>query len=530
MSETLTTLAPHLARHPLLLTVAAAAVLCVVTAGLRVTAAGSAALAARSVTLAAILALPAYAGVVIFYVQGPEYFDAAEPTMAAVGWLFQAGLPVYHGVDAAERYAHIYGPMVFIAQGAAMAAFGATIETSKWVGGALSLAALGLTAFAMQRDAGTRRALVLTGLCAVVLLGFRNYAFWTRAEPLQLFSVAAMLAATARWNGHAATILAGVFAGILWNLKITGPAYTLPLFVLLASRAGWPALVASLAVAVVTAIAPFVLVANVSFEAYSAWLRLSAQTGLLLSTLRQNIEWAVFLGVPLALSYFSAPAPRAVSRQWSLVAMATGLATCGVIVAGSKPGAGPYHLLPLLPLAGYLAAARLGAEAPRFPARGAEAAIAWVLVAVLVAVTQQLQFITTMTGRRSLGVARDIQQFASRQRGVVEMGYGVSDPLTFARPLLVFRNNSYFLDQPAIGEHQLAGLPIPAATIEALRRCRVNYWLVPRDETPFTAVNMYNAVYLKPLFPDEFRRAFFETHDRVETTTYFDVWECRASQ
>jgi hypothetical protein len=134
--------------------------------------------------------------------------------------------------------------------------------------------------------------------------------------------------------------------------------------------------------------------------------------------------------------------------------------------------------------------------------------------------------VTTMQGRRMLQEIRDIETFVAEHPGVVEMGYGVDDPMTFERPVLVFRNNAYLLDAPAVGEHQLAGLGIPPATLDALRQCRVNYWLVPKGEAPFTSLNMYPAVFLQPVFPDEFRRVFHQTHTLIATTEYFDAWQC----
>lgn len=532
MFDSFGTFVLHLARHPLLLMIAVVALMRAMgRANRRETEPGwLPCVAGGGITAAGVLGLATYVAVVVFYTRGPQYFDAAEPTMSAVGWLFHAGLPVYHAVDSAERYAHIYGPMVFIAQGVAMDVFGATIETSKWVGGALGLGALALTFCSVRPKTGTSRAVALTGICALVLLGFRNYSFWTRAEPIQVFCVSAALAAAISGGRYSAAVVMGLCTGVLWNLKITGPLYSFPLFVLLVYRAGWRPALVSAAVALVTAIIPFVVFSNVSLNAYITWVRLSARTGLLLSTLRQNIEWAAFLAVPLVLSYFAAPrGPRGQDREWSSVTLALGAAVCGVVIAGSKPGAGPYHLLPLLPIVAHLVAARLGhGVTASSPAGAAHAAIAFVLVAGFIAVTQQVQFIMTLAGRRSLDIAMDIDRFASGHHGVIEMGYGVSDPVTFARPLLVFRNKSYFLDQPAVGEHQLAGLPIPAATIDALRHCRVDYWLIPRDEVPFTAVNMYGAVYMRPLFSDEFRRAFFQTHTRTGSTEFFDVWQCHA--
>ena len=111
--------------------------------------------------------------------------------------------------------------------------------------------------------------------------------------------------------------------------------------------------------------------------------------------------------------------------------------------------------------------------------------------------------------------------------GTVEMGYGSTEALAFVRPVLVFRSNAYLLDQPAVREHRLAGVHIPAATFDALRGCRVRYWLIPKGEEPFSGRNAYDAVLLRPLFPDEFRRAFAETYQLTSTTNYYDAWECK---
>ena len=59
-----------------------------------------------------------YAASVAWYASDDHYFDAAEPTMTIVGWLFSQGQPLYHDPASAERYAHIYGPLAFLAHGA----------------------------------------------------------------------------------------------------------------------------------------------------------------------------------------------------------------------------------------------------------------------------------------------------------------------------------------------------------------------------------------------------------------------------
>src|SRR5688572_3845722 len=56
----------------------------------------------KGLPLVAAIAVAVYVTAVIWYVTRQTYADAAEPTMAAVATLFDAGLPVYHARDAAE--------------------------------------------------------------------------------------------------------------------------------------------------------------------------------------------------------------------------------------------------------------------------------------------------------------------------------------------------------------------------------------------------------------------------------------------
>lgn len=491
--------------------------------------------AERLIALVGVLALLAYPGIALWYAWDPHFFDNAEPTIPALGWLFHVGKPLYHVPDSAERYAHIYGPMAFIVHGLAQGALGPGLRISKGIGVAAGLVSLLLVYGAIRRHGSAVRAAALTGVCALLLLSFRHYSFWTRPDSLQLLSVSAALffAVTATsGRGDLSATLVGLASGLLWNMKLTGPLYSLPVFSLLHRRTGWRGTFIALAVGIVTAVAPFACFSNVSLVNYVTWLRLSAQTGLLLSLLRQNIEWAAYLSLPLLLSYYAVPREhRSRGTEWRTLMMALLLGICGVVIAAAKPGAGPYHLIPFVPIIIYVvswhatdfsSSTTIDPVLPR-------ASIAFLLVAVMIALGQQAQLISTMSARRALREVDDITRFAEGHTGVIEMGYGQTEALSFARPILVFRNNSYLLDQPAVREHQLEGIDVPKATVEALASCRVRYWLVPKGEPPFSGVNGYPAVFLRPLYPDDFRRVFHATYKRVSTTTYYDVWECAST-
>ncbi len=485
----------------------------------------------RLVTAAALSCLLAYVGVAVWYAQTLAFFDNAEPTMVAVGWLHHAGRPLYHAVDSAERYSHIYGPLAFIANSLMMEWFGPSIYASKSLGVAAAVGSLGCLFGALRQKVSLSKAMVLPGCCALLFAAFRNVSFWNRPDSLQLLCIAAALLFAARGAPVVSAVGVGVASGVLWNLKFTGPLYSLPVFAIFASRAGLRPAVFALLLGIIAAAMPFVAYSNVSFDNYFQWISLSARTGVMLSILRQNIEWAIFLAIPLLLSYYSRLwASRPIVADPLSVTAALLAGVSGVVIAGAKPGAGPYHLLPFVPTLIYLSSGstfRLRSEAAQD--QMLRAAAAFIAVAVAIAASQQAHFVAVTESRDASGMADDIVAFASTHSGVVEVGYGSTESLSHMRPVLVFKNSFYMLDQPAVREHQLAGLDVPATTGAYLTQCKVNYWLIPKGEQPFSGVNTYAAVFLRNMYPDSFRATFEATHSRIMTTSYYDVWRCNAS-
>jgi hypothetical protein len=246
--------------------------------------------------------------------------------------------------------------------------------------------------------------------------------------------------------------------------------------------------------------------------------------------LRHNVEWAAFLLLPIACLWFSVPVEaRPRDRRWLASLAALCVAMAAIAVAASKPGAGPYHLLPFVPLVAFAAAGiirerRLFAGDPA----AAPAALTWVLAAAIVAVAWHVSFLQQMQDGPGRDEAGDLTRFLDAHPGIVaQMAYSGYDRPTFARPALTFRSGVYLIDAPAVQEHQLSGLPLPAATVDAIRRCRADVWLVPRGTEPFTGPNRYPATGLVPIFPDALRAAFREAYVADGHTLYFDVWRCR---
>jgi hypothetical protein len=474
------------------------------------------------VRLATSASLLYYVVLIAWYALVPQQSDDAEPTMSSVAWLFAIGKPVYHALDSAERYSHIYGPMAFIIPGMVLWLLGPSMAVAKSVGAGAALLGLGLTWQAVRRASdGWPTAVLACGLCVLGFLAFRNLTFWSRPEPLQLAAVGAGLFAAARMRGAPAIVCLAVSVGVLCNLKFTGPLYALPIVVLFYARAGLrPALIVVAGAALAAAL-PFVVFSNVSWANYLLWVRLSAQNGLRVAALKENLEWGVFVLIPV-LVRLSVAVP--LTSEMRLVVPALLSAMCGVIVLAAKPGAGAYHLVPFLPTIAYVFAATLGAAVTRHPG--------WLTpftgTLVLLAILQQEYFFRPTLDADVTGSFRDVRAYIDRHPlERVGVGYAAPERMTFARTLTVFETGEYLLDVPALQEHQLSGVQLPQATLDALRSCAVSTWLLPIGGEPFRIRNVYPSTKHEDVFPREFIDAFHQTYRREERTRYYDVWRCR---
>ncbi len=477
-------------------------------------------------TVCAVGTLVVYAGLAIWYALIEPYDDLAEPTITAVAWLVHSGGSPYHALDAPARYAHIYGPMLFLAHAAAFRLFGSGIGVSKAVGVAAALTAMWFLGLALRTIRSRAAATAWTAVAAIAFLALGNMSFWTRAEPLLTLCVTGALLAALSSRASTATIGVGLAAGLAAGLKLTGILYILPVLPLVVARHSLRVVVRIGVITAAIAVVPFLVLPAGAAADYWFWFTQSSRNGLRLRLLRPNIEWALSLAAPLSLPFFTNGFS---SRQPGAALLAAAMSL--VVVLGAKPGAGPHHLLPFVPLIVWFGAAAASAAGCSWSSRSIAA---YVLPLLIVAAIQQTLFVSTMVSQVSLRVADDIDAFLrSHPSEKIEMGYsGTSNyfgtaPLSYFRPLLVFHSGSYLLDAPAVQEHQLAGIEIPDSTLRALERCEAAYRLIPRDGEPFAARNLYPQTGHRPLFPDAFRAAFREYYSRTSSTRYFDVYACK---
>jgi len=433
------------------------------------------------------------------------YGDHIEGNVVISAWGYLHGVPLYQRVAGAPHLATYYGPLAYLNQVPVLFAGGGIVATKL-----VPLLAIAGGVVLLIRQFG---GVMVPGfaLLAPALLLFCPEILWVRPDALEFLLAALALVALPR--RHAAWWI-GLCIGAAVDLKIHAFLYFLPaLFELWWSR-GWRVLPATVIAAVVAFLLPFLL-PGISLSDYLVSLTEVVRRAPAWGMLPLTLFTTTLLAFPLVLAMIEAPSDRAKAIPV--------LATIVILFYPMLfPGAGSYHLVPLLP------ALALAYHRLRPRSRIANGAL-FPLVAGAVC-NGALNFLTLDMMRDWAAIA---QQTVRIERQTidrpVEIGYGQTLRNYLigqsARVLLVLDGQPQWLDAQVLMELRRTGAAQPDASLIAdLEQCRTALWLVPRGEQPFALPSFYYDG--SPVFSPEFQAAFL-AHDRlVESKGEFDLWRC----
>lgn len=493
------------------------------------------AMVARAIRAAALLALPLAAAslaVAWSYTATPSFLDHVEPQIAAVSWHLATGDPLWHAAGAPAFYALPYGPLTYEISYVALALFGPSLTAAKLAGPAALTATLAILWCVIRRaGAGGVAALAMWGALAVVLCRFGQTAYWNRPDPFIVLIVAAALWLHGRGAGPLRWTLIGALGGALFTLKIHAPAYILPIVAaeLFAARTPVRA-VAALALGAAAAVGLAFVPESADFEAFLFWVGVAVRHGGNAELFILNIAYAAVWLVPLCWL---------ARRRWTALgrperAMLATLAAVALVVLypASKHGAGPWHFVPLVPVALYLALRIVGGAGAGQPVAAGMRGLAAYAVTVgaltlPAAIVAQVLVLRAMVGDdRDVAAHAELIAALDRHRGrSVAVGYAGTRlyPLSFLRPAAVYRGNPYLYDAAAFMDLTYATSGLRPPTIAPLAECRIDVWLIPAGQAPFSLRSVYD---LKPTFPADIVAAFLGAYRRAAEGTYFDTWVC----
>jgi hypothetical protein len=458
----------------------------------------------------------------------PQYFDHIEPHVVITALNAHQGLPLYPDWSRGEgAYGMLYGPLLYAAVGAPLFA-SKSIMASK-----LATSTAFLFATAAMWYQGRRSSKPSAGLIAQVyllaLVPFGIYAFWVRAEPLLLALAAGGVMVIQIRSDKLRWLALGIFAGLAVAIKIHAALYFIPLGVFALVRAS-DAKAAFLYAA--TGAAGFIaaLVAAFAADPHEAvnlgrYVSVMSRHGLNRRLLFDNLLAALALTAPYGIALWQ--------RRWSLgwdwrtilTAASMALSIALVIFVGAKPGSGPHHLMPLIPVLLFLT---LTVRGPKVIEANDPSLI---LVAAMIAAALAPLATTTHFLRSAMrGVSDTIAAYreAADLTGLYPGAqFGPTDWDNYAtlqnRVGAALRGVRLTFDVAAWMDLDFAGIR-PSDDAADFSPGPL-FWILPRDGLPFSLHSWY---HWKPIFSPAFQTNFQSRCEQIDVRTTFVVWRCEA--
>jgi hypothetical protein len=249
----------------------------------------------------------------------------------------------------------------------------------------------------------------------------------------------------------------------------------------------------------------------------------------------QNIVFEAMLLTPLLCMYvlFTPKLPRAF--KWFLATLVFSITL--VTYPAAESGAGVYHLLPFLPSVvwGFVLLRReVRASLLDVRARGRYESLAVGLIAALllgygpIVITSWRTVLQRVAEAPlvSEGIA-EIDRALDENPGLkVAVGPGAAPFASFdaqsLRVLPVFRGNPLPIDPYSWMFWKLNGASEEMVVGRAIRRCRVDLWLLP-SAAPFVMTSHYDG---SEIFSPEVRGEFYDTYEKQRSGRVFDQWRC----
>jgi len=489
----------------------------------------------RACDVLSIVGLLTLAGCSVAYMLHATVADHVEASVTAIGLAWRNGQPLYHALDAPERYSLLYGPITYGLNRLCSALVGDPILAGK-IGAAFSFA-LGILLVhrVARRSLGPRGALQLTGYAAAFMLAFSERPLGARGDS-PLFALAAIAIAalpgpfaTTRETWTRAAII-GAAIGLAMGVKAHAGIYFLPVLAgLVTGQAGLAALSCGAVAAIVALAAPFLLLDHVSLAHYIEWLRQASGHARSLSVASHSVLWLTLLLAPLGASLAMNPSRREVLIRERAPLAGLVLSSVGVVFFSAKVGAGWPHVLPMIPSAIWLWAR---ARSP-FEEGGSARALRvaqWSLALGLIALLSFGLFkMGSMFARTdhalALAARGELAEIMSREAGQsIAVGYGEPKSLSYLRVIPIAAGHPYLLDSITLMDSSLTGLRLGPETLALFESCEIDVWIQPVGVPPFTLSNYYAPE--ENVFGPDLPRVFEAHYRPAWSTEHLTVWRC----
>lgn len=452
----------------------------------------------------------------VCYLFYPNFIDHLEPTILHITKIWMHGGELYPPMDTPSMHGLLYGPALYWIQYPILVSNCDPILGSK-LPSVLAFNAAWILLFFTYRNSLSKAYLLL-------LLPFNLILFWNRAEPYFVLLVAVAIVVSER-RPKTWALLLGVLAGVASSLKAHGVLYILPFFIFFGHYSVRAAIEFATAFCVVCLC--FFLNDGASFIQYLAYLKLASKHGISWAYLEKNLFFLLFACIPIALALKHSGISKHQAYKWIGVLLIEIL----IAIAGSKPGAGVHHLIPVVVLNSYLYDHQLRTiQNIEGQFSGLKLGFAILALYVLSFVWKNVydsEIKNRATIESQFQARHELLKFAKKYPGLL---MGVTDKvnenyrLTFLRPYLVTSNAPQF-EYAGFMDLNYSGISDQPLTV-ALRECVYPYIAMPNQGAPFSIKNFYTDA---PLFSDATRSAFREHYRPHHSEDHFTVYVCHSN-
>lgn len=461
------------------------------------------------------------------YVLYPGYLDTGEPNIVALGWRLWLENPVYLPLDHETRITNLYGPYLYALHAAVLGIFGPSVLIGKVPGALAMCLSIGCMVIATIRYGRCSVAIAVAGIAIIGVLNLPT-TIWNRPESFMLLTAAAGVVLYERGSRNWIILGIGILIGLSIGLKIFAAVYFAPIGLMILVRYGFvPAIITGL-IALLVASLPF-LTPYFNFSDMIGLIMVMADKPNEGRELGKILRYALYYVMPILLMALIGirHLDSEQKRENLIISCALMISIVLVFYPAQKPGAGYHYFVPFAPLT-FLLVAKFYAAAASAGRNSAEwVAVAVIVVMAVLSIPTEKRFFRALDWQFASGVAAEINAIAEDYpESRIEIGVGERNESyrqTFQRTRLVFSGHPYTLDASIIIDTTAWGTLLPPGTLEMIRRCDTDIWLIPAKEEPFTWTGFYgNDVYGQP-----FRDAFHGTFTKIEERQFFDVYSCQ---
>ena len=468
------------------------------------------------------------AGTYLFY---PGYLDHGEPSVTLISWRLLSGFPAFLDFKAPALISNVYGPIAYVVHAISFWLMGPSIIIGKSAS-ILAATLIPIFVFLSQYHRGSPQAAIGAILACGILFLHIPFSIWNRPDVfMALLVVIAVWVANSSEKGRQEwpkAIIISFCAGLAVGMKLHAGVYFAPIvfFHCAHENRGFKTFMVMALIGLALVLLPFSF-STFSLPAFVDWIILHTHKPSVYMFDPKFMRYGALYFTPVLFYLATWKLPKVGFSLPEKIYLWVFLISLVVILyPATKVGAGTHYFFPFMAI--------FIDQLLRFTGRlRVHKSLAWsltgslVIAIVIIGIPVQKRFFRALNWNEVYGIQSEIRNIMRIYKGrSIEMGIGQdikTYPRTYYRTLLVLAGHPYTIDAAPAMELNKWRFPLPEKTLQGLRKCNTDLWLIPQGERPFIMTGYYNAPVLDPSFSD----TFLSNYVKEKSFKFFDVWVCK---